>query len=369
MRGTQKLLLTVVGCGVLLGSGVTAVPTGQAASTYADTLRSQRAQLVAKLAALEPAKNSASESLSQAERAFASAQAQLLASQKQLTALNAHLLALNGQIADDEATIAKAKQQLGVLTRQSYESTATNSWVAAVLSSTTFSQAMDRLAGTSHVAEQVKNLQAKLRAKEQAIVQAKSELQTDVATSTSLEEQLAQNSNGLLLMVQQRNAAFQSASGPARDLAAQIANLDQQLAAASAPPPAAGSVPASVPNSGSCGDHFSYGQCTWYVASRRCIPWSGNARDWFYQAQRYGYPVGHSPQPGAAVVFWPGGDGASSVGHVGFVEAVGPAAGVPAGQFKMSEMNFAGNGGGWDRVSYRILPDNSSGIQGFIYSK
>jgi hypothetical protein len=68
-------------------------------------------------------------------------------------------------------------------------------------------------------------------------------------------------------------------------------------------------------------------------------------------------------------VFWPGGDGASSIGHVAYVEAVGPAAGVPAGQFKQSEMNFDANGGGWDRVSYRILPDNSSGIQGFIYSK
>jgi surface antigen len=352
----------VVGCGALLSIGVTSVPTGHA-DTKTDALRARRAQLVAQLAALEPARNSASQSLTQAEQAFNNAQSQLLAAQQQLTALNARLLALNGQIAGDEATIAQAKQDLAVLTRQSYETTTTNSWVAAVLSSTSFSQAMDRLAGTSHVAEQVKNLQAKLVAKDQAIIDAKAEVNKDAASGLSLENQLAQESNGLLVLVQQRDAAFQIANGPARALAAQIAEIDQEIAAASSPPPPKG-------NNSSCGNRFSYGQCTWYVASRRCIPWLGNAKDWYYNAQPYGYPEGHSPQVGAVVVFWPGGDGASrGSGHVAYVEAVGPADGVPAGQFKLSEMNYGGNGGGWDRVSYRILPDNSSGIQGFIYEK
>jgi len=119
--------------------------------------------------------------------------------------------------------------------------------------------------------------------------------------------------------------------------------------------------------SSSCGNHFAYGECTWYVANRRCVPWSGNANQWYYNAAAYGYREGHTPVPGAIVVFWPGGDGASRVGHVGYVEAVGPANGIPSGEFKLSEMNFSGNGGGWDRVSYRVLPNNSGGIQGFIY--
>ena len=119
------------------------------------------------------------------------------------------------------------------------------------------------------------------------------------------------------------------------------------------------------PKSGSCGDHFAYGQCTWYVASRRCIPWGGNADEWYYNAVKYGFPEGHTPQVGAVVVFWPGGDGASRVGHVAYVEAVGPSAGVPTGDFKLSEMNF----NGWNRVNYRVLPNNSSGIQGFVYAK
>jgi surface antigen len=362
LRGSQKLVLTVVGCAVLLSAGVTSIPAGQADTAQSSALRARRAQLVQELAALEPAKNAASTSLGQAEQAYVNAQAKLLAAQKQLAALNARLLALSGQVASDEATIGKAKLGLAALTRQSYESTTTASWVAAVLSASTFSQAMDRLAGTSHVAEQVRNLQANLRDKEAAIASEQAEIRTDSAKGTALEEQLAQDSNAFLLLVEQRNNAFQLASGPARAIAAQIAQIDQEIAAGNAPPPPRG-------GSGSCGDNFSFGQCTWYVASRRCIPWSGNARDWYYAAARYGYPEGHTPQVGAAVVFWPGGDGASSVGHVAYVEAVGPAAGVPAGEFKLSEMNFSGNGGGWDRVSYRVLPDYSSGIQGFIYSK
>ncbi len=361
MRGSHKLLLIVVGCAVLLSAGVTSIPTGHADTASTNALRARRAQLLLQLAALEPARNSASQSLSQAEQAFANAQARLLAAQQQLAALNARLLALSGQVADDEATIVKAKLQLAALTRQSYESTSTDSWVAAVLSASTFSQAMDRLTGTSHVAEQVKNLQANLRDKEAAIVAEQAEIRIDSAKGTALEEQLAQDSNAFLLLVEQRNAAFQAANGPARAIAAQIAEIDQEIAAGNTPLPARGT-------GGSCANHFAFGQCTWYVATRRCIPWLGNAKDWYYAAASYGYPEGHSPRVGAVVVFWPGGDGASSDGHVAYVEAVGPAAGVPAGQFKLSEMNFFGNGGGWDRVSYRLLPDNSSGIQGFVYS-
>jgi peptidoglycan DL-endopeptidase CwlO len=340
--------------------GITSIPTGRADTSPADALRARRAQLLQQLAALEPAKNSASSALLAAERAFSAEQGQLQAAQQKLTAFNARLLALSGQIADDQATIVKAKQDLGTLTRQTYESTTTNSWVAAVLSATTFNQAMDRLAGTSHVAEQVRNLQASVRAKQDAITREKAEIQKDAASTLTLEGQLAQDSNALLMLVDSRNAALQSASAPARAIETQIAEIDQQLAAGSAP-----KASASGGQSSSCGNHFAYGQCTWYVASRRCIPWVGNAKDWFTNAARMGYPEGHTPQVGAVVTFWPGGDGASRVGHVGYVEAVGPASGVPAGYFRFSEMNY----NGWNRVNYRTLPDNSGGIQGFIYAK
>ncbi len=358
MRGSRKLLSIVVGCGVLLSIGATSIPGGQA-DTRTDTLRARRVQLLQQLASLEPAKNSASSALAAAESAFAAEQAKLLTAQQRLASINARLLDLSSQVASDEATIVKAKQDLGTLTRQSYESTSTDSWVAAVLSATTFNQAMDRLAGTSHVAEQVRNLQTNVRAKEDAINSEQAEIRKDAASTLSLEGQLAQDSSALLMLVDARNAALQSASAPARAIAVQIAEIDQELAAGNAPPPR------SAANQGSCGNHFAYGQCTWYVATRRCIPWVGNAKDWFTNAGRMGYPEGHTPAVGAVVTFWPGGDGASRVGHVGYVEAVGPASGVAAGYFRFSEMNY----NGWNRVNYRTLPDNSSGIQGFIYAK
>ena len=354
MRGTRKLVAIVVGCGALLSIGITSIPTGQA-NTQTDALRARRAQLLAQLVALEPAKNSASAALAAAEAAFAAEQAQLLAAQKQLASLNARLLFLGGQVADDQATVVKAKQDLATLTRQSYESTSTDSWVAAVLSARTFSQAMDRLTGTSHVAEQVNNLQDSVRAKQTAITAETNEIHRDAATSTALEGQLSSDSNALLMLVNARNRALQSASAPARAVESQIAQIDQEIAA--------NAVPYVSHSSSSCGNHFAYGECTWYVASRRCIPWLGNANQWFYNAGRMGYSEGHVPAVGAVVAFWPGGDGASWIGHVGYVEAIGPAAGVPAGYFKFSEMNYAG----WNRVDYRVLPGNSSGIQGFIY--
>lgn len=358
LRGSRKLLSIVVGCGALLSIGITSIPSGRAGSAQVPALEAQRAQLLQQLAALEPAKNSAASALLTAENGFASAQAQLLSAQQRLATLNARLLVLSSAIASNEATIVDAKQQLAALTRQSYESTATNSWVADVLSAKSFNQAMDRLASTSQVAAQVTLLQASVRDKERAILSERDQIQNDAAASTALEAQLASDSSALLVVVGERDLALQAASAPARAIEAQIARIDEEIAANRAPRPVGA-------NSGSCGNHFSYGQCTWYVATRRCIPWLGNADQWISNAARMGYPEGHTPVPGAVVSFWPGGDGASSVGHVGYVEVVGPAPGVPAGYFKFSEMNYAG----WNRVDDRVLPDNSSGIQGFIYAK
>jgi len=44
---------------------------------------------------------------------------------------------------------------------------------------------------------------------------------------------------------------------------------------------------------------------------------------------------------------------------------VGPAEGIPAGSFKLSEMNFVG----WNRVDYRVISNASSDIMGFIYGQ
>jgi surface antigen len=121
---------------------------------------------------------------------------------------------------------------------------------------------------------------------------------------------------------------------------------------------------------GACSDDFAYGDCTWYVATRRCIPWGGNANAWYYNASRLGYEEGSVPEVGAVAVWYQGQGGANAYyGHVAYVEAVGPNVGVgsvavvPAGDFEISEMNWDA----WDTVDYRVLPDDASYFQGFIY--
>jgi len=86
---------------------------------------------------------------------------------------------------------------------------------------------------------------------------------------------------------------------------------------------------------------YSYGYCTYYVASRRSIPsnW-GNASSWYYNAIATGYGVSSTPQAGA--VAWESGN------HVAYVERVNG-----DGTVTVSEMNFWANGGGWNRVSSR----------------
>jgi|GEM_PF-115150 len=80
---------------------------------------------------------------------------------------------------------------------------------------------------------------------------------------------------------------------------------------------------------------YSYGYCTYYVASRRSVPSSwGNANSWLYNAQASGFSTGSVPVPGA--IAW---TGAGYYGHVAYVES------VSGGMVTVSEMNYNGNWG------------------------
>jgi hypothetical protein len=128
------------------------------------------------------------------------------------------------------------------------------------------------------------------------------------------------------------------------------------------PPPAARPAVGSsylrpaVPAGGQSG-RFPFGQCTWYVAQKRDVRWSGNAGEWYGNARAMGYPVGSAPSPGAIQVSWE-----SSAGHVAYVEVV-----HADGSWTVSEMNFAGHGGGWGRVSWRRISPGRIPLIGFIY--
>jgi surface antigen len=112
-------------------------------------------------------------------------------------------------------------------------------------------------------------------------------------------------------------------------------------------------IPEVAPSHGA--DSFPYGECTYYVAMRRNITWSGNAGEWWVNARPY-RPEGDVPVAGAVAIFE--GPGYSYDGHVAYVDSVNP-----DGSFVISEMNYDG----WGNVDQRTVQPDDSSIVGFIY--
>lgn len=93
---------------------------------------------------------------------------------------------------------------------------------------------------------------------------------------------------------------------------------------------------------------YAYGNCTSYAHWKRAqigrpigTMW-GNAGTWASRAAAAGYAVNKTPAPGAVIQDW---------GHVAIVEKV-----LPNGDLELSEMNASVAGGGYNKVSGRILP-------------
>ncbi len=98
---------------------------------------------------------------------------------------------------------------------------------------------------------------------------------------------------------------------------------------------------------------FPYGQCTWYVATRRFVPWGGHAKSWLLNAQKYGYEIGKKPVVGAIVATKEN----ALYGHVAYVEE------VKDDVIVISEMNYKG----WGIVNKREIPIGDWRILGYIY--
>jgi len=354
LRGTRGLLLA--GTAVVLTA---AFGTPAASPVGADTipqLEAERAQLLQQLADLAPARNAASQALTQAEAAYNQETAALDQAKSQLSALNSQLATLSAAIDQDQSQETQTKSALAALTRATYESAGDNTMMAAVLSAKDFTDAVNSLSGAASVSAQIQGLEQTLCHDEADLVAKQQSLQADFAQASALENQLADQANQLMVVVYARDQAVNALDGPARQIAGEIATIDDEIAADQAGQTSSGS------GSG-CNNGFAYGECTWYVATKRCIPWGGNADAWYYNAAKMGYAEGQTPEAGAVAVWWAGRGGASWVGHVAYVEAVGPSAGIPAGSFEISEMNWDG----WDRVDYRVVADDPNVFQGFIY--
>jgi surface antigen len=117
--------------------------------------------------------------------------------------------------------------------------------------------------------------------------------------------------------------------------------------------PQAVGVPEVAPSKPEANDPFPWGECTYWVASQRYVPWTGNAVNWWTNAQAFGYPEGKVPVVGAIAVFDNGYDG-----HVGFVTKV-----LPNGSWEQSEMNVEGLG----VEDTRTISPTMGYFVGFIY--
>ena len=100
---------------------------------------------------------------------------------------------------------------------------------------------------------------------------------------------------------------------------------------------------------------FPVGWCTYYVATKRNVTWTGDAGYWYANASAQGYPVGPTPKVGAIMVTWE-----SWAGHVAYVEAVNP-----DGSWTVSEMNWVA----FDVIDERTIKPGQLGqkLVGFIY--
>ena len=355
MRVTRRVIPAFLAVAVVV-LGLPIGPRQVRADTTAQ-LEAERAALLQRLAAISSQESAATNALTTAEASFDQATTALNASRDQLAALNTELSTLNGDINTDKAQESAARSALSTLARATYESVSGNTVMTAVLNAKDFSAAMDSISGASSVTTQIRGLQTTLSHDQADLLSKQSAAQADFAQASSLESELSAQSNQLLAIVYERNQIVAQLNGPARTLAAEIDEIDMQLGGSTIP-------------GGSCSDDFAYGDCTWYVATRRCIPWGGNANAWYYNASRLGYEEGSVPEVGAVAVWYQGQGGANAYyGHVAYVEAVGPNVGVgsvsvvPAGDFEISEMNWDA----WDSVDYRVLPDDATYFQGFIY--
>lgn len=93
------------------------------------------------------------------------------------------------------------------------------------------------------------------------------------------------------------------------------------------------------------------GQCTYWAnyeyhrLTGYWVSWNGNADQWVTGARQAGWNVSTTPHVPSIMVMMPYQQHASGYGHVAVVE------GVNGNTVHTSNMNWYGNGGGWNRVS------------------
>ena len=108
--------------------------------------------------------------------------------------------------------------------------------------------------------------------------------------------------------------------------------------------------PAGYAGPGGVGNHFFFGQCTYWASMRyyaltgHWVPWLGNAWQWAAGASASGWIISGAPHLHSIIVLQPGVQGAGWYGHVAIVEQINA-----DGSVLTSNYNWAGN---WGRETF-----------------
>lgn len=253
----------------------------------------------------------------------------------QLDHLQGRVDSLDRQIGEDQVKQTALSQEMQAVARVEYERPALS--LSNILQAGNLDQLLSGLAQARLVANKRAMLYTQARdlhARDQA---ARQQAAQQLSQITKARSEAAQ-------MVNQTQQMMANARG-AEQQQAQALNQYAQAAAATSPMPGSG---ATVPN------RFVAGQCTWYVAKLRNIPWMGNAIEWWPNARAAGFAEGQTPQVGAIMV-----TSESGYGHVALVTAVN------GSSWTVTEMNYNGP----FVTDSRTISPGQTPVVGFIYGQ
>jgi surface antigen len=250
----------------------------------------------------------------------------LTQAEQQLTDLNdqidragATLDSINRQLTADVTREASLRKALDTMARLQYQRPALS--LTLVLSARSLDQLFSELSQARLVATKQQTLLAQVRQLHQRDQQARDEATAALSRIKAVRDAAAKMVQRLL--------------GQAQQIALAISSV--------------GTSPGRWPN------HFAFGFCTYYVATRRYVPWFGNANQWIAGARAYGFAEGSTPKVGSIMV-----TAESPIGHVAYVESV-----HSDGSWTVAEMNFAA----WDVVDRRTIHPGQVPLiaPGFVY--
>ncbi|MFN2465298.1 MAG: CHAP domain-containing protein [Candidatus Dormibacteria bacterium] len=343
-----------------------------ASADQASALVAQRQALQQQVSGLGGDKAKALADLLEAQDALNNLQQALRANSAYLADLNGQQDEIRGRIANTEHHLAQQRALISSLSRGQYKTMTGDQAIVLVFNSSNFKDMLTRVMAEITVQRKVADTARHIKTEQGQLRGLSADLTRKQGQAAQVQGNLEQENGKELALVADYDQRVAHIDGQSKALLGQISGLNQQIAIAQAPPPAPrvrtastggggggsfGPGSGTVNGGGSCGNHFSYGYCTWYVANRRCIPWFGNAWEWYGQAQSYGYPVGQQARVGAVAV-WD--QRMSGYGHVAYVES------VQGNGFTVSEMNY----NAWGQVDSRFVPYSNPGpLTGFVYGK